>query len=230
MNTLLRDIRSRAATCVKRKLEDVYEDAFKDLAGEVQAYLLSENLQRQDAYIRTMQACIRAYMLQRLRIHCFQVLVDTICRKRDMLFDSMSGIVSSCTSAKGLIRKETEPGWMEMGSQHGDTIAINHTNNTTAFRVEKVVERSMVDEVEYVFFSSLRRDASDIVQYLKDNIGARKRWIDLESPVEFHRTAKDFEELLTSSSLVLESLVRHFEALLNGTISAVNSLPKSMLK
>ncbi|KAI0565106.1 hypothetical protein FGB62_22g476 [Gracilaria domingensis] len=229
MTTLLRDIRSRTATCIKRKLEDVSEDAFKDLSGEVHAYLLSENLQRQDAYIRTMQACIRAYMLQRLRIHCFQVLVDIVCRKRDMLFDSVSRAKSCCSSSNNLFGADARTDSMELKIVPSETDAMIPMNPGAA-HIGSFIENLLIDEVESSFFSSLLEDASCVVQDMKDRIGARKHWLDFEPSSQFNRTTSDLEDMLTSTSSVVEALVRHYNALLDGVNSTISSPNKSWIK
>lgn len=226
MNARLTDLRSRTATALKRKMADVSEDASRDLNGEVQAFLMSKNLQKQDAYIGTMQACIKAYMDQRLRIHCFQALRQAMSLKRDRLLESISKIKAYSAEAETPAESEPTTKALEVGTGKA-LLSIIYANQRYA---QHIVGNCFEDELESSVFSSAQSDASNIMQHLKDSIGTNKGWLDLGPPAQFSQLMVDMEEVLSSTSPVVDALVRHYETVRRGTDSSIRAPNLSWVK
>lgn len=229
MNARLEDLRSRTATALKRKIADVSEDASRDLNGEIQAFLISKYLQKQDAYIGTMQVCINAYMEQRLRIHCFQALTQAISHKRDALLESISKIKACSKQVETCAISESATETLEVRNTRLDSNALLNIIYANQRYAEHITE-SFEDELESSMFSSTKSDSSSIIQHLKDSIGVKNGLLDLGSPAQFSRLVMDMEEALSSTSPVVDSLFRQYETVRKGTDSSGRAANLSWVK
>lgn len=207
------DWRVRGITELEGKAKRVSEEASDFLWKKIEVFTLSDSLLKQKSYIDSMDISLRAFIEQRLRIHCFQAIVDLQSTQRNLLEASLQKIISQSINP---IQLDQNAATNLSSLQPFSALSLGHMSLSES-GLENLTSSNSVQEDDN--FSSTVDELLTLLGQFLETTSSKKGSLELQSHPRYSGLVKKLEEVLSGNSIILDALIRKRATIVNGSAS-----------